>query len=142
METSLLCVLAYALWTLVPLVFGVGAYRVISVLTGRPANSFPADKSHEGPDWYHRMNRAHLNCVENLPVYACVVFVGVGLRVDTQMWTLCTIGIVFCRIMQTIVHMISVAPMAINTRFTFFALQLLGLGALAVCILQHVLIRP
>ena len=67
MTTSLLCVLLYAIWTVCPVIFGVGAYRVLTVLTGKRAiDSFPADTEHGRPDWYRRVNRAHLNCVENL----------------------------------------------------------------------------
>lgn len=137
MNTPLLCILLYAIWTCVPLVFGIGAFRVFSVLTGRPANSFPADRPHEGPAWYHRMNRAHLNCVENLPVFACIVFVGVHLEVHAAYWEGLTVAILACRVLQTLVHMVSTAPMAINVRFTFFLLQLLGLLGLAWTIVQH-----
>lgn len=139
MEISLLCVLIYAMWTMVPLIFGIGAYRVGSVLTGRAANSFPADAPHEGPDWYHRMNRVHLNCVENLPVYACVVFVGVGLDIEATLWVPVTVAVLVCRVLQSLIHMISTSPMAINARFSFFVGQLVGLMVLSGCIVQHVL---
>lgn len=138
METPLLCVLAYAMWTLVPLTFGVGAYRVGTVLSGRAANSFPADAPHEGPDWYHRMNRVHLNCVENLPVYACVIFVGVGVNIEAKLWVPVAVAVLVCRILQSLIHMLSTSPMAINARFSFFVGQLVGLMVLSGCIVQQV----
>jgi len=142
MNTPLFCILCYAIWTLVPLIFGIGAFRVFSVLTGRAADSFPADRPHDGPDWYHRMNRAHLNCVENLPVFAAVVFVGVYLEVQASYWEGLTIAILACRVLQTLVHMWSTSTVAINIRFTFFLLQLVGIWGLAWVIVQHMYATP
>ena len=140
MTTSLLCVLIYALWTLCPVIFGVGAYRVFTVLTGgRPANGFTAGVEHDGPDWYHRANRAHLNCVENLPVFACVILVGMGLNVESDWWNTLAITTVVTRVLQSSVHIVSTSPIAVQIRFTFFSIQLGCIGALSGLIFMQVL---
>lgn len=62
--------LAFAVWTIVVLLFSVGVYRWSRILTGRvEIKDFRADRV-EGADWYQRAMRAHANCVENLPVFA------------------------------------------------------------------------
>ena len=82
MTVPLFTLLGFALWTLTVLMVTVGVHRWSLILTGRaPIHTFPADAP-TGPDWYRRATRAHLNCVENLPVYVAIVgvasFAGVG----------------------------------------------------------------
>lgn len=61
--------LAFAVWTMLVLMLTVGIYRWGLIFTGRAeVKEFRADRV-EGSDWYRRSMRAHLNCVENLPVY-------------------------------------------------------------------------
>src|SRR5205814_9211633 len=69
-----LMLLGFAAWTLALLVTTVGAYRLSRVFRGRAGmGAFPADRV-EGQDWYKRSMRAHANCVENLPVFAVLVY--------------------------------------------------------------------
>lgn len=69
-----LMLLGFAAWTLVLLLTTVGAYRLSRVFSGRAGMSeFRADQV-EGQDWYRRAMRAHANCIENLPVFAVLVF--------------------------------------------------------------------
>ncbi|HET6416660.1 MAG TPA: MAPEG family protein, partial [Polyangiales bacterium] len=67
--------LAFAVWTLLVLVLTVGIYRWGLIFAGRvQVKEFRADQI-EGSDRYRRSMRAHLNCVENLPVYGAIVLV-------------------------------------------------------------------
>ena len=81
MTTPLQCLVAFALWTLALVLVGVGPWRIGQVLMNkvRP-NSFPSGQPH-GPEWYQRLNRAHANAVENLPVFAALVIAGAGVLV-------------------------------------------------------------
>ncbi|HKJ89202.1 MAG TPA: MAPEG family protein, partial [Gammaproteobacteria bacterium] len=65
--------LAFAGWTLLILLATVGIYRWSRILTGRATvREWRADQE-QGSDWYRRAMRAHMNCVENLPVYGAIV---------------------------------------------------------------------
>ena len=132
MTTPLLCLMLFALWTITLIIFGVGGYRVMMVVGQKRApNSFPADKPHEGPGWYQRCIRAHLNCVENLPVFGAVVLVGAVAGVDTPWLDLLAQIYLVARVLQTVTHLTSVSAMAINVRFSFFFVQLLCIVAMA-----------
>jgi uncharacterized MAPEG superfamily protein len=65
--------LGFAGWTLLILFATVGVYRWSRILTGRASvREWRADEE-QGSDWYRRAMRAHMNCVENLPVFAAIV---------------------------------------------------------------------
>jgi uncharacterized MAPEG superfamily protein len=62
----------HAAWVLV-LVLAIGAWRMGQVFAGqKKANEFPSGTQH-GSDAYWRLNRAHMNTVENLPTFAALV---------------------------------------------------------------------
>ena len=131
MTIPLWCLMGFALWTMA-LVFLVGGHRAILVVTGhKPANAFPADEDHGGPGWYRRARRAHLNCVENLPIFGALVFVAHAASVATPMIDNLAIAYLAARLGQSLVHIASVMTMAINVRFTFFLVQLICLLAMA-----------
>ena len=53
---------------MIVLVTAIGAFRVLQVLTRKKAaNEFPSGTPHGG-DLYWRLNRAHMNTAENLPL--------------------------------------------------------------------------
>ena len=132
MTTPLLCLLLFALWTLGIVVFGVGAFRVMLVLSGqKAANAFPADTDHGGSPLYKRLNRVHLNCVENLPIFASVVLVGAVLSVESAWLDRLAVAYLVSRIAQSCIHALSTSAMAVNVRFTFFAIQIVCIIAMA-----------
>lgn len=136
MTTPLWCLLGFVAWTLVLLV-ALASVRVGAVLAGRAApTDFPAGVPH-GSDANWRLNRVHLNCIENLPLFASVVVVATfaGLRLPI----LDTLAQVYlgARIGQSVTHLISANPVAINVRFTFFLIQFACLVGFIVTIWQH-----
>ncbi len=137
MTTPLWCLLFLAMWTWALLVGGIATFRVGKVLfaKARP-NSFPADTPH-GPGWYRRLMRAHMNSVENLPVFA--VLIGIAHVVGLQDGTVATLSlaIVAGRISQTIAHISSGRSLVVNVRFAFFCVQILaGLGIAGLIVQQ------
>lgn len=123
MTPPLYALVAFCAWTLTLLVAGIAPYRVGKVLLGQAKpNSFPASTPH-GPDWYQRLLRAHLNCVENLPVFGGLVLVGAvsGLRDPT--FDLLSQVYIVARVAQSIAHVSSGRNLVINIRFTFFSVQ-------------------
>ena len=124
MTAPLICLTLFALWTVSLLMIGVGPYRFFQVLVHKAKpNSFTPGTPH-GPDWYQRLMRAHMNCVENLPVFASLVLVGhlAGLR-DGTFAVLCQV-FVAARACQTVAHLSSGRSAVVNVRFAFFLVQL------------------
>ena len=137
MPISLWCLCGFVAWTLI-LVLTIGTIRVLQVLGGKAApNAFPAGVPHGG-DAYWRLNRAHLNCVENLPLFASVVLLAARLGVDPLLDTLAPVYLA-ARLGQSTTHLLSGGPRAVQVRFTFFLLQALCLLAMLAAIIRVVL---
>jgi uncharacterized MAPEG superfamily protein len=120
--TPLWCLVGFVAWTLV-LLSGLAVARVSQVLSGhRKANEFPSGVPHGG-DAYWRLNRAHLNCVENLPLFGAVVLVASVAGVVAP--ALDTLARVYlgARVGQSLAHLSSGSVVAVNVRFTFFLIQ-------------------
>ena len=116
--------LAFAMWTLLLLLFTVGIYRWSRIFGGRvPIRDFPADAA-GGEDWYKRATRAHANCIENLPVFGAIVF---GLHVAGISGTLVdalAATVLVARLCQSMVHVCFVHTDAVASwRFTFYFVQ-------------------
>ena len=78
----IVALLAFAAWALI-LGFSVVMSRFVLVLTGRKRpTEFPSGTQHGG-DAYWRLNRAHANAVENLPIFAAIVLGGAALGVSS-----------------------------------------------------------
>ena len=132
MTTPLYALMGFFFWTMA-LLLAIAAVRVSKVLAGAAApNSFPAGVPH-GSDAYWRLNRAHANCLENLPLFAAVVLVGATAGIESSTFDMLARVYVAARIPQSLAHISSGSNLAVNVRFAFFATQL-------VCILWMALI--
>ena len=130
--------LGFATWTVVLLLATVGVYRWTRILAGRIAiREFHADQV-EGEDWYRRAMRAHANCVENLPVFAVIVFVLVVSRIQDPPADGLSVIILAARIMQSLIHVgFRQTNIAVSWRFGFFLVQIVGFLWLIVIIVRH-----
>lgn len=119
--------LAFASWTILLLLFTVGLYRWSRILTRRaPIRSFRADQV-EGEDWYKRAMRAHANCVENLPVFAVIVFVLHIANIASATVNALAIAIMVARVLQSTVHVaLPQNNAAVSIRFSFFFVQIIA----------------
>ncbi|MCW8278438.1 MAPEG family protein [Pseudomonas sp. PCH199] len=133
MTTPMWMLLGFATWTLLLLMATVGVYRWGRILFSRvPIASFRSDQP-EGEDWYRRGTRAHANCVENLPVFAAIVFVISALGVDGPAVNYLSIIVLIARVCQSLVHVAHVqTDTFVAVRFTFFSVQLVCFLALIV----------
>jgi uncharacterized MAPEG superfamily protein len=132
--------LGFAIWTALVLICTIGLYRLSRVFTGRAGMaSFPADAP-EGAAWYLRAMRAHANCVENLPLFAVVVFALYASGISSQA-TDAMAGIVLAaRVVQAVVHVSTVqTDRIVSVRFTFFLAQLLCFLGIAAVVVAHAL---
>jgi uncharacterized MAPEG superfamily protein len=126
--------LGYALWTLLLLVCIVSYRGVLVLFAGKAIDSFPADEEPTGPDWSRRLIRAHLNCVENLPVAAVVILVAANTGHMDQA-NLLAPWVLVARVTQTSLHLLTVRPFVIWFRVTALMAQVGLLAALALPIL-------
>ena len=134
MTTPLWCVLFFAAWTLSLVALGVGPWRVLQVLLHRARPNGFASGSPHGPDWYQRLNRAHANCVENLPVFGAVVLLGHVTGLTSGLFATLAQVYVAARVGQTLAHLSSGRSLVVNVRFTFFVVQVTVVGWMMVLI--------
>lgn len=133
-----LMLLGFAAWTLLLLLTTVGAYRLSRVFRGRAGmGDFPADRV-EGKPWYVRAMRAHANCIENLPVFAVLVYVLRTFAIVHPVVDAVCVVILAARIVQSLVHVGLVqTDRVVSVRFTFYFVQFLGFCALIAMIVWH-----
>lgn len=135
--------LAFATWTLVLLLTTVGVYRWSRILTGRvPIKDFRADQV-EGADWYKRAMRAHANCVENLPVFAAIVFALAATDISGSTVNFLCIAVLIARIAELLTHVcFAQTNLVASVRFGFFFVQIVSFLWLIALIFRqaHVLV--
>lgn len=124
MADAYAALLAFTAWTLLLPAVYVGLYRVGLVLSFRkPANAWPRGASNDDPAIITRLQHAHLNCLENLPIFAVIVLVaGLGDRlaaIDGLAW-----WVVGLRIGQTVTHLIGTSAALVFVRANFYILQI------------------
>ncbi len=134
MSATLVALLGFVLWTML-LLFGVINWRGLQVMFGgKRIDAFPADGPHEGPNWYPRLLRAHLNCLETLPLFAVVALTAavtgrIGVTDTLAPWVL------YARIAQSTIHLLLVHPQLIWLRFAAFLTQFVLIAWMAVRLL-------
>lgn len=123
--TALSALLGFTAWT-VALVFAVLLYRVGVVFARRqPANSWtrgavnPSD-----PGLVARIQHAHLNCLESLPVFAAVVLAAHALG-KAPVVDAVAAWVLYARLAQSGIHLIGTGAALVFVRANFFAVQLL-----------------
>ncbi|MDD3764987.1 MAG: MAPEG family protein [Nevskiales bacterium] len=113
--------LGFAAWTLALIALVVG-WRGLEIVRGKPANSWGRGNAIESPSLVKRAEHAHLNALENLPIFAVIVLVaqviGKSAVVDAvAAWVL------YARIAQGVTHLIGVTHILVLIRATFYAIQ-------------------
>ena len=123
MPTAIIALTLYALWAMF-LVLSIGAARVRQVARGQAQpTSFTAGVPH-GPEPYWRLNRAHMNTIENLPIFATVVLSGWAINAVGPTFNALAMTVVGARAVQSLIHISSGSVHAINLRFSAFAVQI------------------
>lgn len=124
MQTTLYALTGFTAWTLllIFIVFNVRGFYALLASKKIAVNKFSPDGS-DLPGFPQRVTRAHLNAVENLVVFAALVLVAAlsdryAVMEGTVMFVL------YARIAQSTVHMISTSVLAVWLRATFWGVQL------------------
>jgi uncharacterized MAPEG superfamily protein len=129
--------LGFAAWTLLILFSTVGVYRWSRILTGRTGIAQWRADEQQGSEWYRRAIRAHMNCVENLPIYTAIVVGILAAGVTSPLLDGLAITILVSRICQSSIHLLLEQTNVVAAiRFFFYFVQVVSmitmLGVLAV----------
>jgi uncharacterized MAPEG superfamily protein len=131
----LVALVLFAVWGLL-LVIAIGLTRVSQVITqGKGPGDFPAGTPHGSPA-YWRLNRAHLNVVENLPFFGAIVLAGLYIQVQGFTFEVLPSLVLYARIAQSLIHVASGSRLAVTLRFTCYLVQVLSMLAMAAVILK------
>ncbi|MGB0920459.1 MAG: MAPEG family protein [Alphaproteobacteria bacterium] len=122
LSTPLTTLVLYALWALA-LVLGVVGWRGLMVFKdGTDPATFPSGQKH-GPDTYWRLNRAHANAVENLPIFGAIVVASAITGHSTGTFATLCVVVLCARIVQSVLHVSSNHTMVVNMRFASLLVQ-------------------
>lgn len=121
MSNTLFALLGYAGWTML-LAGSILSWRSVLVLTGKKqSNEFKNGEEHGSP-LYWRVNRAHINAAENLPLFGAVVLVA-GLTQQLESIATLSLALLGARISQSIFHFSGNGVWHVNFRFTCMLIQ-------------------
>jgi uncharacterized MAPEG superfamily protein len=122
--TGLTALLGFTAWTLLLVAF-YASYRVLVVLGGRAkADAWTRGKPSMDPPLVQRAHHAHLNALENLPVFAAIVLAAVAMDRTAVVDELGR-WVLYARIAQSLVHLVGVNHVLVLLRATLFVVQLL-----------------
>lgn len=121
MSTSGLVLVLFIAWTLLLLIL-MEAVRSYRVVTGRSrSNEFDPANSRLSP-FMQRLARAHANCLEGLPVFGGLLLAALATG-RAEVTDPLAPWLLAARIIQSSIHVASTSVLAVNARFTAFALQ-------------------
>jgi uncharacterized MAPEG superfamily protein len=129
--------IGFVAWTLLLVVVAIGGSRISQVVKrqARP-NSFNPAVPH-GSERYQRSMRAHMNCVENLPIFASLVLLGSTLAVPGTLFQTVAFTVLPARVLQSLVHIASGRSRAALGRFVFFSVQLVCFAVMLALLIAH-----
>lgn len=134
MTPAYLSLLGFAAWTMLMPVLYVGLWRVPLVLARRrPANAWPRGAEHDDPPLVRRIHDAHMNCVENLPVFAAIIAVA-GLTGNLETANLLGPWVLALRVGQSVTHMIGASAALVFVRGNLYLLQLALMAWMAIAL--------
>jgi uncharacterized MAPEG superfamily protein len=120
---SLHALIGFTAWTLL-LVLIIFSWRGIEIVINRKkADSWTRGKDTPEPALMLRIQHAHANCLENLPLFAVIVLAAaaMGKSAVTDPYAM---YVLYARLGQSIVHIIGVNHWLVLLRATFWAAQL------------------
>lgn len=121
--TGLQALVGFALWTMA-LVAIVFLYRSLRFSKGVPINSWPrGNKPTSDATFIKRVEDAHANCLESLPVFAVIVLAAACMDRTSAVNTLAPY-VLYARIGQTLAHLSGTAPSQVLVRASFWSVQL------------------
>ena len=125
MNPTLTALTGFVAWSLALLVLMETIRSKLVITKEVPANGFRPDNANLSP-FMQRLARAHANCLEGLPLFGTLMLVAV---VADKAFVTDPLAYPFlvARIVQSVIHLSSLSPLAVSLRFSAFAVQL-GIG--------------
>lgn len=123
MNATLLALTGFVTWTLLLLVLMESLRSRLVLLKAVPSNGFQPDNGNLSP-FMQRLARAHANCLEGLPVFGGLLVIA-SLSGQTAVTDPLALVLLGARVVQSLIHLASLSVMAVNLRFTAFAVQML-----------------
>ncbi len=133
--TALEAVLLYILWMMVLLLIYVGPRIPLALMGRRAHDSWERNKAPVDSPFFQRVKGAHLNCIENLPLFIGVVAVAALMNQGAMADSLAAY-VVYARVGQGLAHLSGTSFVQVLLRATFFLVQLVLIGYLAVSLLM------
>ncbi len=120
--SGITALLLFAAWTLALMLTYV-FYRTGLVFAGRKrADSWTRGRPTDDPGFIVRAQHAHMNCVENLPVFAAIVLAASALGRPAVADHLAPY-VLYARLAQSTVHLVGVSHWLVFVRGTLFTIQ-------------------
>lgn len=136
MPIPLMALLGFALWSLLILFVTIGPYRWARILTGRTRASYWTADPNAGMGFYPRAMRAHMNCIENLPVFGAIVYVIDRAGLQSPLLNALALVVLGARIVQSSVHISLVQTDTVAlVRFGFYFAQVVAMIAMAAILI-------
>lgn len=121
--TAIQALLGFAAWTAL-LVLGVFLYRGLRFVTGTPINHWPRGaKPANDAAFVKRLEDAHANCLENLPLFAVIVL-GAAATGRLDVISALAPWVLYARIAQSLTHLTGVGQLQVLARASFWSIQL------------------
>ena len=122
MNTSASVLTLFIVWALCLLVL-MEIIRSFLVVSGRAkSNEFTPDNANLSA-FMQRLARAHANCVEGFPIFGGLLVVAVAVG-HTEITDPLAPWLLLARVAQSSIHLASLSVIAVNARFSFFAVQI------------------
>ncbi len=122
MSTSASVLTLFIAWALFLLVL-MEIVRSLLVVSGRAkSNEFKPDNANLSP-FMQRLARAHANCIEGFPIFGGLLVVAIA-GGHTEITDPLAPWLMLARVAQSSIHLASLSVVAVNARFSFFALQI------------------
>lgn len=108
--------------------------RSLLVLTGKKrAHEFASGQPH-GSEFYWRLNRAHVNSVENLAIFTAIVVCALATGVQSERLGELAWVVLVARITQSLFHLAANSHVVVTARFLAFTVQLVCFGWMAAIV--------
>jgi len=106
MSIPLLSLLGFIIWTLVMLII-LSICRWMHITKGHVSlQAVQPDQNYNHPsDLHRRVTRAHLNCLENLPIYTGLIFIVYTLGLKGVLLDSLAVIFILSRIIQSLIHL-------------------------------------
>ena len=122
MSSTLFALSGFLAWTLALLTLMELLRCRLVMQKAVPSNGFTPDNANLSP-FMQRLARAHANCLEGLALFGGLMVVAL-LAGRAALTDPLAMVLLAARIVQSVIHLASLSVLAVNLRFTAFAVQL------------------